>query len=237
MQIKLLNILAFIALIFLIIYISLSNNYKITSEDGIIEYLSAFFWLIGIILSIKIVISKELKMKAIAIVFLMICIISLGEEISWGQRVFNIRTPDIMVNANRQAEMNFHNLYIFSGGSCWLEFFKSGKFNIYQLTDAQNLFRIFFILFFLIFPILNKIKRFQVLFRKIGYYRPDNYFTLSIFLFLFVSCLIMIGKDELYLHSIQEIREMSYAIFIGFYLTYYFHYWRNSNNSQYFHSQ
>ncbi len=33
-----------------------------------------------------------------------------GEEISWGQRVFHIRTPDSMVDLNVQAEMNLHNL-------------------------------------------------------------------------------------------------------------------------------
>lgn len=36
-----------------------------------------------------------------------------GEEISWGQRLFNLRTPESMVDLNMQAEMNLHNLAAF----------------------------------------------------------------------------------------------------------------------------
>ncbi len=35
-----------------------------------------------------------------------------GEEISWGQRIFEIDTPDALVDANRQQETNLHNLGI-----------------------------------------------------------------------------------------------------------------------------
>lgn len=36
----------------------------------------------------------------------------MGEEISWGQRIFNIETPEFFANANRQNETNLHNLMV-----------------------------------------------------------------------------------------------------------------------------
>jgi hypothetical protein len=60
---------------------------------------------------------------------LSVCFISFGEEISWGQRIFGIETPAFIADANRQSELNFHNLYALSGGSTWLNFFKTGEFN------------------------------------------------------------------------------------------------------------
>jgi hypothetical protein len=39
-----------------------------------------------------------------------ICFIAAGEEISWGQRLFAIETPEIIANLNLQNELNLHNL-------------------------------------------------------------------------------------------------------------------------------
>ena len=36
----------------------------------------------------------------------------MGEEISWGQRIFNIETPGFLAEANAQKETNLHNLVI-----------------------------------------------------------------------------------------------------------------------------
>ncbi len=46
-----------------------------------------------------------------------IFIFGAGEEISWGQRIFNIKTPEFFMKHNAQQEMNLHNLVISS--SLW----------------------------------------------------------------------------------------------------------------------
>ena len=33
-----------------------------------------------------------------------------GEEISWGQRIFEVDTPEMLVDSNEQDELNLHNL-------------------------------------------------------------------------------------------------------------------------------
>ena len=35
---------------------------------------------------------------------------AVGEELSWGQRLFHLRTPEPLEAANRQGELNLHNL-------------------------------------------------------------------------------------------------------------------------------
>ena len=37
----------------------------------------------------------------------------MGEEISWGQRIFNIATPETISQMNVQDETNIHNLEFF----------------------------------------------------------------------------------------------------------------------------
>ena len=36
---------------------------------------------------------------------------AIGEELSWGQRLFHVTTPETLAAANRQHELNVHNLY------------------------------------------------------------------------------------------------------------------------------
>lgn len=36
---------------------------------------------------------------------------AIGEELSWGQRLFHVTTPETFATANRQHELNVHNLF------------------------------------------------------------------------------------------------------------------------------
>ena len=37
-------------------------------------------------------------------------LVAIGEELSWGQRLFHVTTPEAVAAANRQEELNVHNL-------------------------------------------------------------------------------------------------------------------------------
>ena len=196
----------------------------LTSEDGIVENLSVAFWMVGIIFAVRIMLKSKYKKKIVPFVLLSVCLISLGEEISWGQRIFDLETPHFIAVANRQSELNFHNLYSLSGGSTWINFFKTGEFNYHQIIDAQNLFRIGFIVFFILLPFIFNTKHGEKFLSIVGYYKPENYFTILLGLFVVFTVLITIGKNASYIHSIQEIREMAYALFVGMYLCKFFYY-------------
>lgn len=54
---------------------------------------------------------KRISFLVLALVFFF----GFGEEISWGQRIFNIETPAQWAEVNWQGETNLHNLNIFQG--------------------------------------------------------------------------------------------------------------------------
>ena len=84
-------------------------------EDGIIEYSTAIFllsvsiYLINKLLkTVKVISSKNIGIILFSIIFFF----GFGEEISWGQRIFNIETPNFFIENNLQSETNIHNLMI-----------------------------------------------------------------------------------------------------------------------------
>lgn len=89
---------------------------EITKEDGVIEYLTAFILLtISIFLIIKVIrIGKQKKRMWVVFNILMSLglFFGFGEEISWGQRIFNIAPSDFFIENNTQQEINIHNLVI-----------------------------------------------------------------------------------------------------------------------------
>lgn len=87
-----------------------------TVEDGFIEVASAIFLLISSMLLLvrffKLFKQKALFWKigifAMAIVFFF----GAGEEISWGQRIFNVESSQYFIEHNAQGETNLHNLVV-----------------------------------------------------------------------------------------------------------------------------
>jgi len=85
-------------------------------EDGIVEYASAFallflsLWLIATALKHR----KEkstlwfMAQVGMGLVFFF----GFGEEISWGQRIFNVESSQYFLENNTQQETNLHNLVV-----------------------------------------------------------------------------------------------------------------------------
>ena len=108
----------FITIGFILLFLFHVELYdQLTSEDNIIENLSAVlllfcscFFLISFFharkspLKIHHWLSYGLLM--LSIIFFLIA----GEEISWGQRIFDLATPDYLSSVNEQDEHNFHNI-------------------------------------------------------------------------------------------------------------------------------
>ncbi|UMB60957.1 hypothetical protein MHL31_01855 [Lutibacter sp. A80] len=87
-----------------------------TKEDGIVEYGTAILLFCSSLLLISRFIKLQKYKKplwkvgilAIAFVF----IFGAGEEVSWGQRIFNIESSEYFLENNAQAETNLHNLVV-----------------------------------------------------------------------------------------------------------------------------
>lgn len=87
--------------------------YLLDKEDGIFEYIQFFGYLMSAVLAF--LISKKLsakRYKTYAILFLILSLFLFfisGEEISWGQRILNIQTPEYIAKNNFQQEITVHN--------------------------------------------------------------------------------------------------------------------------------
>ncbi len=91
---------------------SITNSY-LWKESGFVENLQSLFLIFSIFFLISA--SKKIKkQKTIIYYFILIqyvgLIYFLGEEISWGQHIFNWQSPEIFNKLNNQNETNIHNI-------------------------------------------------------------------------------------------------------------------------------
>jgi hypothetical protein len=78
-------------------------------EDGIVENSQAIFYFLSASIMFSVFRRTKYKNKWYFIFFLMFFFV-FGEEISWGQRIFGIKTPTMLTVVNVQKEINIHNL-------------------------------------------------------------------------------------------------------------------------------
>lgn len=89
----------------------------VTAEDSAVEYATFLIYIIASFLAIRLVIDlrkKYSKLYLISYSILAAGLFVIGmEEISWGQRIFNIETPSSLKTHNYKGELNIHNIKSF----------------------------------------------------------------------------------------------------------------------------
>ena len=88
----------------------------LAKEDGPIEWLTV----VGLLLSCAVCLyrvfslRKEKNVSFLAVwgFLALVCFFGAGEEISWGQRIFNIESSEWFKQNNAQQETNLHNLIV-----------------------------------------------------------------------------------------------------------------------------
>ena len=184
--------LTIVSTVFLFYYSNSVYN-SFVAEDGIIEYLTAIF-----LLSISIfLIKKLLEMKDIIsvnnfgiIMFSIMFFFGFGEEISWGQRIFNIETPPFFNENNLQSETNIHNLMI-------------GGVKLNKLIFTNGLFFIFSFYFLAIPYLYTKSNNVRTLINRYSIVIPKH--SQSV---IFISSTIII-----YIFSHERISEIWECLF------------------------
>lgn len=106
----------------LYVYLKWSGSevfYRLDEEDGFIEYAQSILYFVSSFLAFFSIFKlKELKIKSFIkkawFVLFVLSSVGLfilgGEEVSWGQRIFNIQTPESIAEKNYQNEITLHNL-------------------------------------------------------------------------------------------------------------------------------
>jgi len=90
------------------------NVYRIINrEDYIIEWLTVLFFLLAAITAIVLgflIKRKGFPYPIFLILFAGSCILFAVEEISWGQRILNVESPEYFIEHSDQQEINVHNI-------------------------------------------------------------------------------------------------------------------------------
>ena len=88
--------------------------YLLTGEDGPVEYAQVVVLCLGAVIAARLAISfRRRETSRWAFVYGILTIglaIVAGEEISWGQRILGLETPEWLSAQNVQKETNLHNL-------------------------------------------------------------------------------------------------------------------------------
>lgn len=83
-------------------------------EDGFVEWGTSLALFVGFIIAVRRFFLSQHRFawggKLILLFIAFVCLFGAGEEISWGQRVFGIETPESFKERNAQEEFNLHNL-------------------------------------------------------------------------------------------------------------------------------
>lgn len=124
-----------------------------------------------------------------------------GEEISWGQRILGISTPDVIRDRNIQGEMNFHNLTFFDKNA--------------SLLDQHRALNLFALLFGIVFPLgYFFVRRIRILFNSVNF--PIS--PLACCGFFVFGLLQSQTIAKLYIHwSHTEVKELVFSFGVFFF--------------------
>lgn len=171
-------------------------------EDGFFEYLTAILFFMAAVLMLNAAIKK--KNWWFAGLFLLL-FVGAGEEISWGQRLFGIETPDELKKVNVQGEITLHNLELFNREN----FDKSVKTGWKKFITVNTVYRAFIMVYGVVIPLmamflptvngLLRRMRMPVIHAQIGIY---FFFSWMAFRVMNICC---IGSDDFF--AAEEIFE------------------------------
>ena len=198
----------FIAFSFCIFFKDVISNSFFRGEDGVIELLSAFFYLSAVFICIYGLIKKN-KHAPYLTLWMVLTFIFFGEETSWLQHIIGYQTPDQILAVNDQKEFNLHNLKWFHRDSSLVE----------KIFSSQNLFRVGFFTYFLIIPIIGLCKLDRGVFTKFNFPLPGHKFMIFIWAPIFASLILTVFSTGPIKDVLAETREMFYAASIFTYVT------------------
>lgn len=119
------------------------HAFDLVDEDGVIEWLQVAFFLISAIILFWVGFIQVSRQWMIGVGFCMLglgLLFLCGEELSWGERLFQSNYFEAIRQYNAQNETNFHNLYPIQRYRHWLIFFFGIVGLLYGLTGKSPAF-------------------------------------------------------------------------------------------------
>lgn len=88
----------------------------LTREDGALEWAQFSADVVGLVAATWVAVTlwrrADRSGAALWAGFAALLLFIAGEEISWGQRIFDLSTPDVLLDRNHQEESNVHNIRV-----------------------------------------------------------------------------------------------------------------------------
>jgi hypothetical protein len=202
------GLLYLIAIYAVILFLDPQLTATLTAEDNLIEYITSigFFLTSGIFVLLFLRVRsfsdytwlRKFSYLGLALLFFF----GAGEEISWGQRIFNISTPESIASMNYQQELTVHNL----------SFFK----DVIALS-VGDLFSLFWLLFTFFIPLSAQFsQRLRSFYETFMPYVPWQFgilFILNWGLAKLGGVLVRAGGDIAFVvHDLVETKESNYAV-------------------------
>lgn len=120
---------------------------SLVREDGFFEYGTSIMFLATSVIFLRLFLRTR---YASALILSGLFFFAFGEEISWGQRIFDFETPEAILKVNVQKEFNIHNIVYFNSE----DMSGQSKHGFYRLFEINNLAKIFCVLFGIFLPLL-----------------------------------------------------------------------------------
>jgi len=79
-------------------------------EDSVLEWGEVCAYGVAAVISVRVALRTGGFVRLAYGLLAVAALGAIGEELSWGQRLFHVTTPEGLAGANRQEELNLHNL-------------------------------------------------------------------------------------------------------------------------------
>lgn len=143
-------LILFLALIFsysVYLLFDVDTVSNIGREDHLFEWSTAVCFLLASVISIILFYKTR---NFIHLFFAVFFFGGFGEEISWGQRIFDFQTPETIEHMNVQHEFNVHNIELLNRE----DFSGNTRNGIARLLEVNLMFKLFSLLYGILVPIL-----------------------------------------------------------------------------------
>ena len=167
-----------ISAVFILISYSIVNQpvqviHHLTDEDGLFENIGAFFFLSTSLIFLfsffrqshpQYFLFRQVEQNYSLLILGILFFFIFAEEISWGQRIFNIEAGDFFKERNIQNETNLHNLKAFNSVNA-----NNIKREWWDIFSMSRLFRIFWFTWCFVIPVsIQLFPVFHDFFKKAG---------------------------------------------------------------------
>ncbi|MFT4665258.1 MAG: hypothetical protein ACI8YQ_001881 [Polaribacter sp.] len=216
------------ALAYMMVFLPEHTFKQLAKEDGILEWTCTLLFFITAILFFvlffrnnsfaKIEVANFYNTYTKRIWFLLLALLFIfltGEEISWGQRLLGLETPEEIAANNEQGEINFHN------NALWHLYDKDGnrKSGLALHLTAKRIFIYIFTIFMLFLPLTvkfvpfvrNLVKRFHL---PVPVMELGFMFVANVVLYLIFKPIASYDKEIA--RALSEVQELNFSLVLFF---------------------